>query len=164
MQVLLRYLPAIGTVVGLITAGLAYRTYYRQARLERLKWLQQLYDSFYNSERYKPVRQIIDFDDMAEVLSLLQKSDYECRQLPEKQRNLLDQFTDYLNFFEWIAFLEWKRQLNFKDIDVMFNYYLKRVVEIDNKHENQISKYMSSSGYEQFRRLLVKHFSLLDRK
>lgn len=158
------YFPAIGTAVGLITAGLAYRTYYRQARLERLKWLQQLYDSFYNSERYKPVRQIIDFDDMAEVLSLLQKSDSECRQLPERQRNLLDQFTDYLNFFEWIAFLEWKRQLDFKDIDVMFNYYLRRIVEIDNKHENQISQYLSASGYEQFQRLLVKHFSLVGGK
>jgi hypothetical protein len=160
LQVIRQFLPEIGTAVGLITAALAYRNYHKQTKLERLKWLQQLYESFYKDNRYRPMRQRIDFDDLDDLLPLLRKNETRSEKLSQAQRDQLDEFTDYLNFFEWIAFLEHKGQLPFKDLDVMFNYYLCRIVQIDKQHQNKISKYIKENGYEQFLRLLTDRYLL----
>ena len=66
-----QFLSGIGIVALFITAWVAYKNYTYHTQLERLKWLQQLFESFYSSDRYKFVRQQIDFDDMTRLLSLL---------------------------------------------------------------------------------------------
>ena len=110
----------------------------------------------YCDERYKPIRQRFDFDDQASSLvTLLRKDD---KDLTPGERNELDRVTDYLNFFEWIAFLEKRKQLAFRDLDAMFNYYLQRMVAIDRKFENALSQYLRSNGFEQLLNLLSKHY------
>lgn len=159
-QIIREWVPAIGTFGGLIAAGLAYRNYHRQTQLERLKWLQQLYESFYCDERYKKVRQLIDFDDLSELLPLLQQGDNESRNLTSEQRDTMDRFTDYLNFFEWIAILEERRQLAFNDLDDMFNYYISRMVVVDKRHSEQITNYIRDNGYGKFHALLLTHYGV----
>jgi hypothetical protein len=121
-----QFLSGIGILFLLITAWVAYKNYIYHTQLDRLKCLQRLFESFYSSDRYKFVRQQIDFDDVKGLLSLLRRSDSEPAELRPEERAQVDLFTDYLNFFEWIAFLESKEELAFEDVDAMFNYYLKR--------------------------------------
>lgn len=59
-------------------------------------------------------------------------------------------FTDYLNFFEFIAFLKTSRQLKDSEIDALFGYYLDCL----NRHDRvkQISN--PENGYEGLANLL----------
>ncbi|HXB21247.1 MAG TPA: hypothetical protein VNV88_07700 [Candidatus Solibacter sp.] len=148
-------LTGAGTLALFITALIAYKSYAHQNNLERLKWLQQLYDSFYNQDRYKSVRQKIDFNDVEGLFSLLLRSNTEPQSMRFEERKQLDEFTDYLNFFEWIAFLESKGQLSFEDVDSMFNYYLKRVMQVD--QDQQFRKYIQHAGYEKLHKLLNRY-------
>src|SRR5262245_43176578 len=151
-----QFLSGIGIFFLLITAWVAYKNYVYNTQLERLKWLQQLFESFYNSDRYKSVRQQIDFDDVKGLLTLLQRSDSEPGGLRREERVQVDELTDYLNFFEWIAFLETKEQLTFEDVDAMFNYYLKRLLQVD--QDQQLRRYIRDNGFERLHRLL-NHYS-----
>src|ERR1700704_2964424 len=153
------FLTGVGTIVLCSTALLAFLGYRRQIKREKLRWLQQLYEKFYNQKRYKPVRQRIDFDDLDDLLPLLRKTKDMIQRPSPEERNKIDEFTDYLNFFEWIAFLESVRQLRFKQLNVMFNYYLVRILEIDDRHSGRIIRYISDNGYEQFLELLRKHYA-----
>lgn len=152
-------LTGIGTVVLSSTAIFAFFSYRRQIKRERIKWLQQLYEQFYNQSRYKPVRQRIDFDDLDDLLPLLYQTQAMGQRPTREDCNKIDEFTDYLNFFEWIAFLESINELSFKHIDVMFNYYLKRILEVDDKHGGKLLTYINASGYEKFVGLLGKHYA-----
>ncbi len=148
-------LSGIGIFFLLITAWVAYKNYIYHTQLERLKWLQQLFESFYSSDRYKSVRQQIDFDDFAGLLALLRRSDSEPRELRREERIQVDLLTDYLNFFEWIAYLESKEQLTFEDVDAMFNYYLKRLLQVD--PDRQLRRYIRDNGFERLHRLLNRY-------
>lgn len=120
-----------------------------------MRWLQQLYDSFYNSDRYKAVRQMIDFDELEQTMELLRRSDSDPHHITLPERAQVDQFTDYLNFFEWLAFLEEEKQLTFAQLDTMFGYYLTRLLQVDKNR--QLRKYIQEEGYEQLNRLLDRY-------
>jgi hypothetical protein len=145
----------IGALIVAWAALWARKNYARQVTLEQMKWLQQLYDSFYSSERYKAVRQLIDFDDLGSTLELLRRADTDSSQLSLPERTQVDQFTDYLNFFEWIAFLEKEGQLTFEQVDAMFKYYLVRLLQVEKNRE--LRKYIQEHGYEQLHRLLNRY-------
>lgn len=150
-------LSGLGTIVLSGLALWARQSYRRQVNLEQMRWLQQLYDSFYNSDRYKSVRQVIDFDELEQTLELLRRGDADPHQLSLPERAQVDQFTDYLNFFEWLAFLEREKQLTFEQLDTMFGYYLIRLLQVDKNH--QLRKYIQEKGYEQLHRLLKRYAS-----
>jgi hypothetical protein len=148
-------LSGVGALILAGAALWARKSYRHQVNLEQMKWLQQLYDSFYNSERYKAVRQLIDFDDLGATLELLRRADADSGRLSLPERTQVDQFTDYLNFFEWIAFLEKEGQLTFEQLDAMFKYYLTRFLQVDKNR--QLRKYIQEKGYEQLHRLLNRY-------
>ena len=60
----------------------------------------------------KEVREILDCDDeiSLEITNLIREESSD--------------FTDYLNFFEFVGFLHHSRQLNFDEIEKLFGYYL----------------------------------------
>jgi len=150
-----QFLSGLGTIVLALLALWARQNYRRQVSLEQMRWLQQLYDSFYNSERYKEVRQVIDYDELGQTMELLRRGDADPHQLSLPERAQLDQFTDYLNFFEWLAYLEEEKQLTFKQLDTMFGYYLARLSQVDKNH--QLRQYIRDNGYEQLHRLLERY-------
>ena len=83
-------IAAIGTMVAALTAVFVYL---RNSKLERAKWALSLYEKFYERQELKKIRDILDNDtDHADVSSLVIKCSAD--------------FTDYLNFFEFVAFLE----------------------------------------------------------
>jgi hypothetical protein len=150
-----QFLSGLGAI-GL--AGLAVwarQSYRRQVNVEQMRWLQQLYDGFYNSDRYKSIRQIIDFDELEQTLELLRRGDADPHQLSLPERAQVDELTDYLNFFEWLAFLEEEKQLTFTQLDTMFGYYLARLLQVDKNR--QLRKYIQEKGYEQLNGLLDRY-------
>jgi hypothetical protein len=63
------------------------------------------------------------------------------------------QFTDYLNFFEFIAFLRTTEQLGDSEVEYLFGYYLNCL----NRHAD-VRKYILNleNGYEGLAKLIGK--------
>lgn len=84
---------ALGTVAAAICALVVYR---RNSRLERVRWASRLYEKFYESDQLKKVRDDLDCAaNSEEVDGIVLKQEAA--------------FTDYLNFFEYVAFLEYSK-------------------------------------------------------
>ena len=99
------FLGAVGGVV----------LYWRDQKLRRSTWLSELYKRFYESERYRDIRQHLDFGDL-EALEDLIRLDQSGGKLNQSQRDLYDRFTDYLNFFEYAVYLKQTGQITDEDL------------------------------------------------
>jgi hypothetical protein len=86
---------------------LAVRIYRRKSALERATWLSHLYSKFYEAPDLKRIRKVLDDNpsDAPEVEELVRTEDSD--------------LTDYLNFFEFMAYLEGSRQLSEKDVEAL---------------------------------------------
>ncbi|HLV86918.1 MAG TPA: hypothetical protein VKV39_08085 [Candidatus Sulfotelmatobacter sp.] len=117
-------------------------SYWRNSRLERARWLAHLYSKFYEALDLKMIREILDCHapNSPEVLKLVQDEDAR--------------FTDYLNFFEFMAYLKACGQLSEKDVTALFDYYLR----ILSKHED-VRKYLqdNKNGYGYLKRMLPRY-------
>lgn len=113
--------------------------YLRNSRFERAKWLSSLYEKFYERSELKKVRDSLDCEaDHEQVIELVLK----------EQKGQGD-LSDYLNFFQFVAFLESSGQLTREEIKVMFNYYLRCL-----KRHDRVRKYIKENGYERLNNLL----------
>jgi hypothetical protein len=54
-----------------------------------------------------------------------------------------------------VAYWKSQRQLDQGDIDAMFEYYLKRLIEVDKGKE--IRNYLEKEGFENLSRLLLEY-------
>jgi hypothetical protein len=88
-----------------------------------------------------------------EIAALLKKE--LSSEFSQKERDLLDGFTDYLNFFELIAFLIVKKQMDSKDVKQIFDYYIERFNEI--KQSAAVMEYLGKYGFENLRNLLLQY-------
>jgi hypothetical protein len=155
------YLAGAGTVVlaiaAVFTGVRAVQEYSSRNRTERAKWVFGLYEKFYEHDDFKKIRQKIDFEDTEQILVLIRrdmKDGKRAATFSPSERLTLDQFTDYLNFFEMIAWL-WKGDLlSKKDVLAMFHYYLKRLVET--RGGSEIRDFIDQKDYENLKHLLVK--------
>ena len=127
----------VGTIATFSAVLWAAYVYTKNSRLERAKWLASLYEKFYEKEHLKDIREILDCDDeiSLEITKLI-------REEPAG-------FTDYLNFFEFVAFLRYSKQLNFEEINQLFSYYLKCLYQ-----RKDIHKYILQKDYELLDKLL----------
>jgi|SRR5882672_2134374 len=92
-------------VVGIIAALWALVVYRRNRRLEQAKWLSTFYDKFYESDKYKEVRELLDSDAAEEIRTKVEHEDAD--------------FTDYLNFFEHVAIFARSKQLRTDDVEAV---------------------------------------------
>ena len=97
-------------LVAIIAALWALVVYRRNRRLEQSRWLSTFYEKFYENEKYKRVRELLDS----------QKSDDICAMVESE----CSDFTDYLNFFEHVAIFAGSKQLRTDDVEASFCYYL----------------------------------------
>ena len=128
-------ISAVGTVLA---AGFAAFVYHRNSTFERAKWASSLYDKFYEGTNLKQVRNKLDcLTDSDSVNEIVIREEAD--------------FTDYLNFFEFIAFLKISKQLKNSEIEALFGYYLDCL----NRH-NLVKQYISNpeNGYEGLAKLL----------
>jgi hypothetical protein len=130
-------------LVGAIGAAFAVNAYRQSVRLKRAEWLQKLYQQFYELERYKTVREILDYRPEREL------SEIYAHLNDESKGVLVDQLWDYLNFFEFVAGLLKLKQITSEDLKLLFEYPLQRIAD-----DQQIMARLSQEGYEHLHALL----------
>jgi hypothetical protein len=130
-------IPGIAVLNGTIGAAITIYIYYRNSNLRRAEWLYSLFEKFYYQSSYADIRRILDYgneDSVQRLRGALQS---------HTEESLEEKLVDYLNFFEFIASL-WKlRQLPIKEIQMMFEYYIRRLESYD-----FILEYLQAWGFE----------------
>jgi len=129
-------ISAVGTALA---AGFAAFVYRRNAVLARAKWASSLYEKFYEATTLKQMRERLDSSNDSDLVN----------EIVIREESA---FTDYLNFFEFIAFLKLSKQLKDSEIEALFGYYLDCL----NRHD-RVKKYIlnSQNGYEGLAKLLT---------
>ncbi|HKU75727.1 MAG TPA: hypothetical protein VJR02_17580 [Pyrinomonadaceae bacterium] len=129
----------ISSIGAVLAAGFAAFVYYRNSAFERAKWASTLYEKFYEETTLKQLRDrldcVKDSDSVNEIVITEEAA-----------------FTDYLNFFEFIAFLKSSKQLKDSEIEALFGYYLDCL----NRHD-RVKQYVANpeNGYEGLAKLLT---------
>lgn len=125
---------ALATGLGVLVAAI---NYLNQTRLKRAEWVKSLFEKFFESSVYKEVRGWLDYDELPDKLS------------GPNQRENEEKFTDFLNFFEFIAVLYSRRQIKLEEVYEIFDYYLKKI-KVDPNCKIWIERY----GFEKLKALL----------
>jgi len=130
-------LELLAIVAMPIMALSALCTYRRSVRLEKAKWMKELYEKFYERDELKKTRDLLDGGDPAEISDLVRKEP--------------SSFTDYLNFFEFLGCLHKWGQISLEEVRHMFDYYLRNL-----KQNREVAAYIAdqAKGFEKLRRLL----------
>jgi hypothetical protein len=109
LETLQKIVLIASSCVAIIGAIWALLVYSRNRRLEQSKWASDLYEKFYETDRHKKIRDLLDSDDDDEISLLVRKESSE--------------FTDYLNFFEQVAVFTKSKQLDKDDVEALLGYY-----------------------------------------
>jgi len=125
--------------IGVLIVVLNYRN---QVRIKRAEWLKSLFEKFFENQLYKEARGWLDYDELGEKLSI--NNDLE-------KRNNEEKFTDFLNFFEFIGVLHFRGELTMKEVNEVFDYYLKKI-----KNEENCRVWINKYGFEKLNKLLLK--------
>ena len=132
----------VSSVAGIVAAFWALWVYHSNSRRERARWAEDLYTRFYEKAELKGVRDKLDCepgdsDGDAAVADLVAEEPAE--------------LTDYLNFFEFVAYLQSSKQLSKEDVQALFSYYL----ECLRKHKT-VAAYINNpkKGFEHLRKTL----------
>ncbi len=151
------YLSGCGTLalaLAAILAGLlAIRDYRARVLAEKSKWFLQLYEKLFENPQYKHVRRKLDYGDVEEIRMLI-LADADGKEFSQHQQTVFDEFTDYLNFFEFIAHLKEIGQVTLEDINATFDYYLRLLTKSRNP---EIRQYLKKEGFENLDKLLLEY-------
>lgn len=123
-------------------------TYWRSVRIRRAEWLNTLSEKYYENERYKRIRRILDYRDIgrgefSSLERIIKKLLNQEKDLDDAEITFMEEFVDYLNFFELIASFVELNQLKLKEVKLMFEYYLNMIKEID-----FVVEYLEFDGFE----------------
>lgn len=126
------------SAAGIFAAFWALRVYSSNSRRERARWAESLYARFYERAELKLTRDKLDCASGDPVVA----------ELVTKEASEL---TDYLNFFEFVAYLESSRQLEEADVQALFSYYLDCL-----KRHKEVAAYIQNreKGFEYLRQNL----------
>jgi hypothetical protein len=153
------YLTGVGTIalaLAALYAGLqAVREYGSRTKSEHMRSLSAFFREFYENTRFRRIRQKIDFGEFSEIKALLEKDNAENPDFDQVEKELFDDFTDYLNFFEMVAYWIKCGQIAEDEAKAMFDYYLRRLVEFPDG--SYLLRYLREAGFEYLSELLVKY-------
>ena len=110
-----KLIAGIGALVAVLVAVVNYRA---QTRLKQAEWLKSLFEKFFENSTYKEVRVWLDYGHLHARLTV---EDVAQRELNEEK------FTDFLNFFEFIGVLHWRKHLTIEQVYDVFDYYLLKI-------------------------------------
>lgn len=133
LEIVSTFAGTISAIGAVIAGGFASFVYYRNSAFD------SLYEKFYEETTLKQLRDRLD---------CLKDSD-SVNEIVIREESA---FTDYLNFFEFIAFLKSSKQLKDSEIEALFGYYLDCL----NRHD-RVKQYVTNpeNGYEGLARLLT---------
>jgi hypothetical protein len=136
IQEIAKVVSYLGPTVAAFWALFVYRN---NARRERARWAESLYSRFFVEPDLKKVRDLLDCDPDDPKVEELVKSDNA-------------DWTDYLNFFEFVQYLQASKQLSDEDVQALFGYYIGCL-----KRHRATMAYISDSGkgFDYLRKLLV---------
>ena len=170
-----QYVSAIGSfLTGLATLLLGFAAFYTAIKalseyreknnFEKARWLSELYTTAFLNSNLKEMRRTIDFEDLENVFRLLEMDlenvrDTAKHRFLDSDKLVLDAFTDYLNFFEFIGLLKSLGRLSDQDIQGLFDYYLRRLVEVDTK--GLIRQYLDELNFQYLVELIDSSSDLL---
>jgi hypothetical protein len=126
-------------------AFVALLTYWKNANTRRAEFLWNLHKFFFVDETYKTVRRV--FDDTSEQAATKRHEFVNAE--PEE-------FTDFLNFFELVAYLNERKNLSRRDVKALLGYYLTLL-----ERYPYIREYIRDpkNGFEQLDSLLAKLYT-----
>lgn len=133
------WVDIISKVLGAAGIFIAALNYHKQGQIKRGEWLKSLFEKFYENEKYKEVRRWLDSGELDKKVDI---NDLNI----SKEEEL---YTDFLNFFEFIAKLEADHHLQQKDVTDLFEYYLNKL-----KASKISSQWIEKYGFEKLRNLL----------
>lgn len=136
MRTWLDVLQVVAYLVGFVAALGSLWQYRSNSVRERTCWLFELYRRFYEESALKSMRIRIDWGDTAFI------SD-------EKDSQLLGELDNFLNFFEFLAFLKKRGEITSDEVKAMFEYPLKVVAA-----NGAVLAYVKKYGYEELDALL----------
>ena len=129
-------LQAATYLVAIFAAALSWLQYKKNSARERTRWLFDLYERFYGRPALRAMRIRLD----------LGETDF-LRGAGNK--DLAADLDDFLNFFEFIAFLQRRGEIKKDEIETLFAYPLQTL----GKHAEVIS-YLQRYDYGELDRLL----------
>jgi hypothetical protein len=120
----------VGGLIVIVSAFIGLITFWENKNLAKAKWLNELHEKFFVGEQYASMRVLLDYktpqtDYDALKTSFSDKANYSNHLLQEK-------LVSYLNFFEFIAALKKRGQLELSDINMTFGYYISRLSDDEN--------------------------------
>jgi len=139
----------ISYFVGIIAAIGAVWTYRQNSQRERAKWVVELYEMFFEDDRHKKIRGILDSQANSDNVETL---------LADQESGDFDAHTYYLNFFELVTFLSQEKEIRSADVNTLFEYYIECMLRHDD-----VVKYINDpkNGFEYLRKLLAKRLGKL---
>lgn len=129
-------LQASTYIAAIVAAILSLYQYRRNSLHERTKWLFELYQRFYGQLTFRDMRVRLDE----------RKTDFLHGGEGEK---LLPELDDFLNFFEFIAFLQRRKEIKSDEIVAMFSYPLQTIGK-----NPDVMSYVREYDYGELDRLL----------
>jgi len=128
----------VSYIAGAAAAVSAVFVYRNNSRRERARWVESLYSRFFETSELKQVRNTLDCEsDDAGVMALVSEEG--------------SAWTDYLNFFELVAYLQESKQVAREDVEALFQYYIGCL----KKHKDVVAYIRNESkGFKHLRRML----------
>lgn len=133
----------VGVIITIIVGRYAYVLNRKSTILQKNQWHSQLFNQFYVENTYKKMRYILDFKPEAETARLIESLKVG------SEDSFSEEFFDYLNFFEFISSLWKNKQIDYKEIEYLFEYYLINLSKTD-----FVMKEINEEGFELLRDLL----------
>jgi len=130
------WLQASTYVAAILAAILSVWQYHRNSARERTKWLFELYQRFYGQPELREMRVLLD------------QGKTEFVRGGDNQKLSAD-LDDFLNFFEFIAFLQQNKEIKLREIQVMFAYPLQTIGK-----NPEVMAYVREYDYGELDRLL----------
>lgn len=137
-------LQIVGIITFAIPAFIGALSYKKSVTYRRAQWLASLYRIFYERDQLKDVRGLMDsVEGRKEIEQIVKKELCErVKEITYEEEKRLSEFTDYLNFFEFMLYLKEMSALEEKDVKAMFDYHLRLFRESE-----VINRYIGKMGF-----------------
>jgi len=138
LEWVIKLAAGVGALVAVLVAVVNYRA---QTRLKQAEWLKSLFEKFFENSNYKEVRMWLEYGQLHGRLTV---EDQQLREINEEK------FTDFLNFFEFIAVLHARKHLTAEQVYDVFDYYLKKI-----KSDEDCQLWINQYSFEKLKALLA---------
>jgi gamma-glutamylcyclotransferase (GGCT)/AIG2-like uncharacterized protein YtfP len=135
---------ALGTGFAAIWAVVSYRS---AKRSEKSRWMKELFSEFFFNNNFDEIRDLLEFGYATKLEPLLYQAALgRYNEIDtEEERRLVKELDNFLNYMEYVLYLEDNNQISRDDVEVTFGYWIG--VLADDQHA-LLRDYCDKFGYE----------------